>query len=115
VAARLKLLNRLLPAIAGATLARACLTPSGCTCPGAHRQDQSATWLSVDDTWVRRMPTSTGTVAMRSAEPVPTCPLSLPPQAHSRPAALGGEGDQPRMRDYLRRALRLTDDAEPAG
>jgi DNA-binding MarR family transcriptional regulator len=28
--------------------------------------------------------------------------------------ALGGEEDQPRMRDYLRRALRLTDDAEPA-
>jgi DNA-binding MarR family transcriptional regulator len=28
--------------------------------------------------------------------------------------ALGGGEDQSRMRDYLRRALRLTDDAEPA-
>lgn len=28
--------------------------------------------------------------------------------------ALGGEEDQPRMRDYLRRALRLTGDVEPA-
>jgi DNA-binding MarR family transcriptional regulator len=27
--------------------------------------------------------------------------------------ALGGHEDQPRMRDYLRRALRLADDAEP--
>jgi DNA-binding MarR family transcriptional regulator len=28
--------------------------------------------------------------------------------------ALGGEEDQPRMRDYLRHALRLADDTEPA-
>jgi hypothetical protein len=44
-----------------------------------------ATLLAVDDTWLRRTPTLTGSVATWRAEPVPSWPFWLPPQAHSRP------------------------------
>ena len=50
-----------------------------------RRAPKPATFCAVDDTWVRWMPTLTGSVASSVPEPVPSWPLRLSPQAQSRP------------------------------
>jgi hypothetical protein len=44
-----------------------------------------ATFCAVDDTWLRRIPTSTGSIVRCPFGPMPSCPLELLPQAQSRP------------------------------